>query len=101
MRFGGFALVAMCGVSAAVAQVDPRVAQSDPAVAVREVAQRIESEMQEIDRLLRASRPPTTETTDTEDRLANARWGQRNVVRDIDELLDELHNFCCTCPGGT
>lgn len=87
MRYGGFALVAMCGVSTVVAQ-------TDPAVAVREVAQRIEQEMQEIDRLLRAS-------PDAENSLDLAQWQQRNVVQDIDRLLEELHEFCCTCPGGT
>ena len=96
MRFGVLAVIGiLSGASLLPGQV-PADSQ-DPAGAVRRIARRVEREMQQIDRLLgEAARPPGSG-----DRLATATETQDRVIRGIDELLDQLHEFCCTCPGGT
>ena len=92
MRFGAFFVVVFFGSVVLPGQAAPH--SPDAARAVREVAEKVRVEMQEIDRLLQeASRPP-----DTESLLTTAIVSQGEVIRGIDALLEELHNFC---PGGT
>ena len=52
-------------------------------------------DMREIDHLLqKASRP------ETEGLLVAATETQGKVIRGIDDMLAQLHEVCCTCPGG-
>ncbi len=96
MRFGAFAVIGM--ISGASFLPGQSLADSqDPAGAVRRIVRQVEKEMRQIDLLLgEAAKPPGSE-----DRLATATETQDRVIRGIDELLDRLHEVCCTCPGGT
>ena len=97
MRFGALAVIGAAVFSGASLPGQSIADSQDPAGAVRRIARQVEEEMQQIDLLLgEASRPPGSE-----DRLATASETQDRVIRGIDELLDQLHEFCCTCPGGT
>ena len=96
MRFGAFAVVAICGSLPLLPSQSVSNSQ-DAARSVHRTARQVQDELLRIDEFLQqASRPPNTR-----DLLVAASDSQGKVVSDIDKLLDQLHEFCCTCPGGT
>ena len=94
MRFGALAVVAICGSPFLLGQSVS--GPQDPAGSVHRLARQVEEDMRQIDHLLqKASRPPETEGL-----LAAATETQGKVIRGIDDMLAQLHEVCCTCPGG-
>ena len=96
MQFGAFAVVAICG-SFPLLPGQSAPDTQDAARAVHRTARQVQEEMLQIDEILRqASRPP-----EISDRLMAASDSQGKVASHMEKLLEQLHEFCCTCPGGT
>ena len=94
MRLRALAVIAICGSPLFLPSQSVSDPQ-DPAGSVRRLARQIEEDMREIDHLLqKASRP------ETEGLLVAATETQGKVIRGIDDMLAQLHEVCCTCPGG-